>query len=106
MRRASSPGPPRRIHARFFVELNIQHVMAAIDDLDSELLGQRLERRVLKQVTNSFRHRAISILQFLFGTVAGRVFREADRIGLPAPFCRDENPHHRGIHLWTVAGNP
>src|ERR1035438_4925183 len=64
---------PRRIHPGFRVELNIQHVMAAVHRLDADLLRQRLERGVHHQVVNRLRHWAISILQFLFGTVARRV---------------------------------
>ena len=45
--------------------------MAAVDGLDADLFGQGLERGVLEQVVDGFGNRAISILQFLFGTVAG-----------------------------------
>ena len=47
--------------------------MPAVHGLNADLLGQRLERGIHYQVVHRFRHWAISILQFLFGTVAPRV---------------------------------
>src|SRR5947209_2185805 len=44
--------------------------MPAIDRLDADLLGEVLERRVLKKVAYGVRNRAVAVLQFLFGTLA------------------------------------
>src|SRR2546423_900834 len=44
--------------------------LAAIASFDADLFGRGLQGRVLEQVADRFGHWAISILQFLFGTVA------------------------------------
>src|SRR5262249_45412502 len=53
------------------MELYIQQVMAAVYRLHADLLGQRLECRVLEKTAYGLRHWAVSVRQFRFGTVPG-----------------------------------
>ena len=45
--------------------------MATIDGFDTDLLGGGFERRIEQKVADSLGDCAVTILQFLFGTVAG-----------------------------------